>query len=62
MRNVIDSMKHTSFTKKEVIELIESAFPDEEVGEYGQIAQVTTTIMTDGTRMQAICFGKELEV
>lgn len=61
-RNVIDNMRHTSLTKKEVLELIDKTFPDEEVGNHGQIAQVTTTEMSDGTKMQSICFGKMLEV
>ena len=61
-RNVIDNMQHTSLTKKEVLELIDKTFPDEEVGNHGQIAQVTTTEMSDGTKMQTICFGKMFKV
>ena len=61
-RNVMESVQHTQLTKKEVLELINKTFPDEEVGNHGQIAQVTTTEMTDGTRMQSICFGKIFEV
>lgn len=61
-RNVIDNMQHTSLTKKEVLELIDKTFPDEEVGNHGQIAQVTTTEMSDGTKMQSICFGKMFKV
>lgn len=61
-RNVIDNMQHTSLTKKEILELIDKTFPDEEVGNHGQIAQVTTTEMSDGTKMQSICFGKMFKV
>lgn len=61
-RNVIESVCHTQLTKKEVLELINKTFPDEEVGNHGQIAQVTTTEMTDGTKMQSICFGKIFNV
>ena len=61
-RNVIDRVQHTNVTKKELIALIDKAFPDEEVGNHGQIAQITTTEMTDGTKMQSICFGKIFEV
>lgn len=56
--NNIDSVQHISLTKKDIIELIENTFPDEEVGNYGQVAQLTITEMTDGTKMQSICFGK----
>lgn len=61
-RNVIDNISHTQLTKKEVLELIDKTFPDEEVGNHGQIAQVTTTEMSDGTKMQSICFGKMFKV
>lgn len=61
-RNVIDNMQYTSLTKKEVLELIDKTFPDEEVGNHGQIAQITTTEMSDGTKMQSICFGKMFKV
>lgn len=61
-RNMIDRVQHNNVTKKELLELIDKAFPDEEVGNYGQIAQITTTEMTDGTKMQSICFGKIFEV
>ena len=61
-RNVIDNIQHTSLTKKEILELIDKTFPDEEVGNHGQIAQVTTTEMSDGTKMQSICFGKMFKV
>ena len=36
--NRIDSVQHISLTKKDIIELIENTFPDEEVGNYGQVA------------------------
>ena len=61
-RNVIGNVQHTQLTKKEILELIDKTFPDEEVGNHGQIAQITTTEMTDGTRMQSICFGKIFKV
>jgi hypothetical protein len=57
-RNVIDSVKHISLTKKDMIELINKTFPDEEVSNFGQIAQLTIMEMTDGTKTQSICFGK----
>lgn len=49
-RNVIDSVKHISLTKKDMIELINKTFPDEEVSNFGQIAQLTIMEMTDGTK------------
>lgn len=61
-RNVIDSVKHINLTKKDMLELINRTFPDEEVGNFGQIAQLTITEMTDGTKMQSICFGKIFDV
>lgn len=61
-RNVIDSVKHISLTKNDMIELINKTFPDEEVGKFGQIVQLTITEMTDGTKMQSICFGKIFDV
>ena len=61
-RNVIDNVQHTQLTKKEILELIDKTFSDEEVGNHGQIAQVTTTEMSDGTKMQSICFGKMFKV
>ena len=60
-RNVIETVVHTALTKRELIELINESFPDEEVGTHGQIAQVSTTTMSDGTKMQNICFGKILK-
>ena len=61
-RNVIETVVHTSLTKRELIELINKTFPNEEVGNHGQIAQLTTTTMSDGTAMQSVCFGKILKV
>lgn len=61
-RNVIEAVIHTALTKKELIELINKTFPDEEVGDYGQIAQVSTTTMSNGIKMQNVCFGKILEI
>ena len=60
-RNVIETVVHTALTKRELIDLINESFPDEEVGNHGQIAQLTTTTMSDGTKMQNICFGKILK-
>ena len=31
-------------------------------GNHGQIAQLSTTTMSDGTKMQNVCFGKILKV
>ena len=61
-RNVIDSVKHINLTKNDMIELINKTFPDEEVDKFGQIVQLTITEMTDGTKMQSICFGKIFDV
>lgn len=61
-RNVIETVIHTSLTKRELIDLINKSFPDEEVGNHGQIAQLSTTTMSDGTKMQNVCFGKILKV
>lgn len=61
-RNVIETVIHTALTKRELLEAINKTFPDDEVGNHGQIAQVETTIMTDGTKMQSICFGKQLNI
>ena len=61
-RNVIETVIHTALTKRELIDLINKSFPDEEVGNHGQIAQLSTTTMSDGTKMQNICFGKILKV
>lgn len=61
-RNVIECIQHTKLTKKDLIDLINQDFPDEEVGTLGQIASVVTTRMTDGTIMQSVCFGTILSV
>ena len=61
-RNVIESVQHTGLSKNELLELIKKTFPDEEVGYHGQVAQITTTMMTGGTKMQSVCFGKIFEV
>lgn len=61
-RNVIETVVHIALTKRELIELINKSFPDEEVGNHGQIAQLATTTMSDGTEMQNICFDKILKV
>lgn len=61
-RNVIETVNHAALTKRELLEVINKTFPDDEVGNHGQIAQVETTIMTDGTKMQSICFGKPLNI
>lgn len=61
-RNVIERTQHDGVTKEKLLALIEEAFPDEEVGKYGQIAEITTTTMTDGTKLQSVCFGKVFEV
>lgn len=37
-RNVIETVVHTALTKRELIDLINKSFPDEEVGNHGQIA------------------------
>ena len=60
-RNAIETTHHAHLTKNEILKLIDQTFPDEEVGKHGQVAQLTTTVMSDGTRMQSICFGKILE-
>ena len=61
-RNVIETVVHMALTKRELIDLINKSFPDEEVGNHGQIAQLSTTTMSDGTKMQNVCFGKILKV
>ena len=61
-RNVIETVVHTALTKRELIDAINKTFPDDEIGDQGIIAYISTTEMTDGTKMQAICFGKILEL
>lgn len=60
-KNIIETVAHKAMTKQEIIDAINKTFPDDAVGGYGQIAQVITTTMTDGTVMQSVCFGKVLE-
>lgn len=59
-RNVIESISNKQLTKKDVINMINNAFPDEEVGTHGTIATVTMTELTDGTIMESVTFGKRL--
>lgn len=60
-RNVIETISRMDLTKKELIEMIERNFPDNEVGTHGTIAEITNTTMTDGTIMQGIMFGKVMK-
>lgn len=60
-KNIIETVAHQTMTKQEIIDAINKTFPDDVVGGYGQIAQVVTTTMTDGTVMQSVCFGKVLK-
>ena len=61
-RNVIEIVTNDKLTKRELIEVINKTFPDDEIGDKGIIAYISTTEMTDGTKMQTICFGKILEL
>ena len=61
-RNVIECATSTQLTKEQLIDLIHKTFPDAEVGSHGKIVTVTTTELTDGRKMQTVCFGKFLEV
>ncbi len=61
-KNVIGTIMHATLTKKEIIEIINRTFPDEEVGNYGKIVQVETVVAKDGTKMQSVCFCKPLNV
>lgn len=61
-RNAIKIVQHNAVTKQELLNIINKTFPDNEVGNYGQVAQITTIEMDDMTRTQSICFGKILEV
>lgn len=61
-RNVIESIQNTHLTKRDLIDLINKSFSDDEVGTHGEVAHVITTRMTDGTIMQSVCFGKILSV
>lgn len=62
LNELIETVVHMALTKRELIDLINKSFPDEEVGNHGQIAQLSTTTMSDGTKMQNVCFGKILKV
>lgn len=61
-RNAIKIVQHNAVTKQELLNIINKTFPDNEVGNYGQVAQITTIEMDDMTRAQSICFEKILEV
>lgn len=61
-KNIIEKITRTEVSKAEIIDLIKKTFPEEEVGYNGKIAYIVTTEMTDGTKMQSICFGKPLNV
>lgn len=60
-RNEIEMVTNDKLTKRELIEVINKTFPDDEIGDKGIIAYISTTEMTDGTLMQSVCFGKILE-
>ena len=45
-------------TKKDILKLIDEAFPDEEVGTHGTVAVITTITMEDGVVKQSVTFGK----
>lgn len=57
-RNVIETVVHTALTKRELIDLINKSFPDEEVGNHGQIAQLSTTTMSDGTKCRMFALAR----
>lgn len=61
-RNEIEIVTNDKLTKRELIDAINKTFPDDEIGDQGIIAYISTTEMTDGTKMQTICFGKMLEL
>ena len=61
-RNEIEIVTTDKLTKRELIDAINKTFPDDEIGDQGIIAYISTTEMTDGTKMQTICFGKILEL
>lgn len=61
-RNEIEIVTNDKLTKRELIDAINKTFSDDEIGDQGIIAYISTTEMTDGTKMQAICFGKILEL
>lgn len=59
-RNIIQSTSTQQLTKKELIEMVKENYPDEEAEFHGQIAQMTTITMADGTQQQSILFGRIL--
>lgn len=61
-RNEIEIVTNDKLTKRELIDAINKTFPDDEIGDQGIIAYISTTEMTDGTKMQTICFVKILEL
>jgi hypothetical protein len=61
-RNEIEIVTNDKLTKRELIDAINKTFPDDEIGDQGIIVYISTTEMTDGTKMQTICFGKILEL
>ena len=61
-RNEIEIVTNDKLTKRELIDAINKTFPDDEIGDQGIIAYISTTEMTDGTKMQTISFGKILEL
>lgn len=61
-RNEIEIVTNDKLTKRELIDAINKTFPDDEIGDQEIIAYISTTEMTDGTKMQTICFGKILEL
>lgn len=61
-RNEIEIVTNDKLTKRELIDAINKTFPDDEIGDQGIIAYISTTEMTDGTKMQTIYFGKILEL
>lgn len=56
--NMVKGATHGLVSKEDLIKAINKAFPDDDI----LIASVTTVEMTDGTKMQSICFGKILDV
>lgn len=61
-RNVIERVSHDSVTKEDLIDLINKTFSNEEGSRYSQIAEITTVVMTDGTKQQSIVFGKQFKI
>ena len=61
-RNEIEIVTNDKLTKRELIDAINKTFPDDEIGDQGIIAYISTTEMTDGTKMQTIWIGKILEL